>query len=66
MSVAKVIEILAEGDTLEEATEAAVQQASKTIDNIRNVYVKDYRVTVRDGQIDKYRVDAKVTFVVNE
>lgn len=66
MSVAKVIEILAEGDTLEEATEEAVRQASKTIDNIRNVYVNDYRVTVKDGEIDKYRVDAKVTFVVKE
>ena len=30
-SVAKSIELLAEGDTLEEATEAAVEEASKTI-----------------------------------
>lgn len=64
MSVAKVIEILAEGDTLEDATESAVEEASKTVDNIQNVYVDDYRAIVRDGEIQTYRVDAKVTFVV--
>lgn len=64
MSVAKVIEILAEGDTIEAATESAVEEASKTVDNIQNVYVDDYRAIVRDGEIQAYRVDAKVTFVV--
>lgn len=64
MSVAKVIEILAEGDTLEDATESAVEEASKTVDNIQNVYVDDYQAIVRDGEIQKYRVNAKVTFVL--
>lgn len=66
MSVAKVIEILAEGDSIEAATESAVEEASKTVDNIQNVYVDDYRAVVRNGEIQKYRVDAKVTFVLNQ
>jgi len=65
MSVAKVIEILAEGESIEDATESAVEEASKTVDNIQNVYVDDYRAIVRDGEIQKYRVDAKITFVLN-
>jgi hypothetical protein len=64
MSVAKVIEILAEGDTIEDATESAVEEASKTVDNIQNVYVDNYQAIVRDGGIQKYRVNAKVTFVL--
>lgn len=64
MSVAKVIEILAEGDSIEDATESAVAEASKTVDNIQNVYVDDYRAIVRDGKIQKYRIHAKVTFVL--
>ena len=52
--------------TSEAATEAAVRQASKTVDNIQNVYVDDYRAVVRDGEIQKYRVDAKVTFVLRQ
>jgi hypothetical protein len=66
MSVAKVIEILAEGDTIEEATEEAVKQASKTVSDIKNVYVDDYRAVVDNGEITAYRVNAKVTFVVRD
>ena len=64
MSVAKSIEILAEGSTLEDATEEAVRQAAKSVDDIKNVYVDDYRAIVNDGKIEAYRVHAKVTFVV--
>lgn len=63
-SVAKSIELLAEGDTLEAATEAAVEEASKTIANIQNVYVDNYRAVVEDGEIQAYRVHAKITFIL--
>jgi len=65
-SVAKSIELLAEGNTLEAATEAAVEEASKTISNIRNVYVDDYRAIVEEGEVQAYRVHAKITFVLDE
>ncbi len=64
MSVAKTIEILAQGDTLEDATEEAVREASKSVEEIKNVYVDDYRAIVEDGDIQTYRIHAKVTFVV--
>ncbi len=63
-SVAKSIELLAEGDTLEDATEAAVEEASQTISNIQNVYVDNYRAVVEDGEIQAYRVHTKITFVL--
>jgi hypothetical protein len=66
MSVAKSIEILAQGDTLEDATEEVLRQASKTVDNIKNIYVDDYRAIVEDGEIQTYRVHSKVTFVIGE
>ncbi len=66
MSIAKTVEISAEGDTLEHATENLVRQASKTIDNIAEVYVHDYRARVENGQIQMYRVRGKVTFVLED
>ena len=66
MSVAKSIEILAQGDTLEDATEAAVREASKTVSNIKNVYVDAYQAIVEDGEIQTYRVHTKVTYVIRE
>jgi len=66
MSIAKTIEILAQGDTLEEATEEVLREASKTVDNIKNIYVDDYRAIVENGEIQTYRIHSKVTFVISE
>lgn len=66
MSVAKTIEIHAQGDTLEDATEEALREASKSVDNIKNVYVDDYQAIVENGEIQAYRVHSKVTFVLHE
>lgn len=66
MSVAKVIEILAEGESLESAVESAVAEASKSIKNIKHVYVKDFQAHVENNRISHYRVNTKVTFVVDD
>lgn len=66
MSVAKVIEILAEGDTIEAAVESAVSEVSRTVQNIKHVYVKDFQGLVENNRVVRYRVNAKVTFVVGE
>lgn len=64
MSIAKVIEILAEGDTIEAAIESAVSEASTTVREIKHVYVEHIQAIVEDNQIQTYRINAKVTFVV--
>ena len=64
MSLAKVIEVLAEGDTVENAVENAVSEASKTVKNIRSAYVNDVQAIVRDNTVVKYRVNVNLTFVI--
>lgn len=64
MSVAKSIDLIAEGDSLEDATEEAVREATKTVDNIESVYVDNYRAVVENGEVQAYRVHAKVTFIL--
>ncbi len=64
MSLAKVIEVLAEGDSVEGAVENAVAEASKTVKNIRSVYIKDIQAIVRDNAVVKYRVNVNLTFVI--
>lgn len=65
MSVLKVIELLSESDTSwEDATSKAVAKASATLNNVRSAYVHHQTVTVKDGKIDKFRVNLKVTFEV--
>lgn len=63
MGVLKVIEVLSNSSkSWEDATQKAVQQASKTLKNIRSVYVQDQSATVSEGQVDEYRVNLKITF----
>lgn len=65
MSVLKVIEILANSsESWEDATKNAVTHASKSVNNIRSVYVNEQSATVKDGKIDDYRVNVKITFEV--
>lgn len=64
MSLAKVIEVLAEGSTIEAAVESAVSEVSETVRDVRNVYVESFQAVVEDGAVSRYRINAKVTFVV--
>lgn len=66
MSLAKVIEVIAEGDTMEEAVENAVMQASNTVKNIKSVYCENIQGIVSNNRITKYRVNAKITFILEK
>lgn len=65
VSLAKAIEVLSEGSSLEEAVENAVKEASETVRGIENVYVKDFQAIVEDDEVTRYRTNCKVTFVVD-
>ena len=65
MAIHKTIEIMGESDKgWEEATENVVKAASKSVDEIKSVWIKDQSVNVKDGKIEIYRVNCKVTFKV--
>ncbi|GAL65982.1 dodecin family protein [Jejuia pallidilutea] len=65
MAVLKVIEVLANSDkSWEDATKKAVKEASKSVKNIRSVYVKEQSGIVNDGEVTEFRVNVKITFEV--
>ena len=64
MSIAKVIEVLAEGDSIEAAIQSAVSEAADTVRGIKHVHVEGVQAIVQDDEVVKYRVNAKLTFVV--
>jgi flavin-binding protein dodecin len=66
MAVAKVIEITAAStDSFEDAIRQGIAKASETVRNIQAAWVKEQQVKVSDdGSIREYRVDLKVTFVL--
>lgn len=65
MAILKVIELLANSQkSWEDAANMALAQASKSVDNIRSIYINEQSATVSNGKIESYRVNAKITFEV--
>ena len=67
MSVAKVTEIITSSTkSFEDAVQAGVSRADKTLNDITGAWVKDQSVVVEKGKITEYRVVLKVTFVLKD
>jgi flavin-binding protein dodecin len=67
MAVVKVVELLTESDnSWEDAAREAVRRASQTLRNIRSVYVKEFEAVVENDQVTRFRVNCKITFVLEE
>ncbi|MGY5850413.1 dodecin family protein [Salegentibacter sp. F14] len=65
MAIVKVIEIMASSEkSFEDATNNALQEAAKTVKNIKSIYVKDMNGKVEGNRIVSYGVTTKVSFVV--
>ena len=65
MAILKVIEILSESEkSWEDATAKGIKKASESLKGIRSAFVQSQSVTVKDGAVNAYRVNLKVTFEV--
>ncbi|MGB6042764.1 MAG: dodecin family protein [Pirellulales bacterium] len=65
-SVARVTEITASSKkSFEDAVAKGMKRASKTLQDVKGAWIQEQTVTVgKDGDIDEYRVNMKVTFVL--
>lgn len=65
MPMLKVIEVLAQSDkSWEDAAAKAVTQAAKTVRDIKSIYIKEMEATVENGRIAQYRINAKISFLI--
>lgn len=65
MSIVKVIEVISEGNTIDEALHAAVAEASKTLENIKQININHIEGHVEGNKIKKIRINSKISFVVD-
>jgi flavin-binding protein dodecin len=66
MAIAKVIELISEGKSIENALENALKESSKTVKNIKHIYAEGIQAIVNKNKIKTYRINAKVTFIVGK
>ena len=66
MSVAKIIEVNAASKTsMEDAVKVGLRKTAETVKNIKGAWVNEVKVvTDAQGQVQEWRVNLKVTFVV--
>ena len=66
MSIAKVVEITADSSvSFEDAVRSGIAKASETVHNIKGAWIKEQKIMVEDGQIVSFRVDMKLTFIMD-
>jgi len=67
MSVAKIIEISSEStEGFEAAIRDGIAKAGKTLKNIKGAWIQNQQVVVKNQKVATYRVDMKVTFVMED
>ncbi len=66
-SIIKVIEVIAESNEgYDDAVRNAVQEAARTVQGIKSVWVDNLSAKVENNRVVEFRVNAKISFVVNE
>jgi hypothetical protein len=66
MSIAKVIELTSvSSESFEDAVSSGIAKASETLHGITGAWVQDQMVRVADGRVTEYRVNLKVTFLID-
>jgi flavin-binding protein dodecin len=68
MSVAKVTEIMASSTkSFDDAIQIGVARAQKTLKHLKSAWVQNQQIKLNDqGQITEYRVQLKITFLLEE
>ena len=68
MSVAKVTEIIASSPkSFNEALENGISRAHKTLKNLKSAWIESQQVELdNDGRIVQYRVQLKITFLLED
>lgn len=66
MSVAKIIEVNASSKTsMEDAVKAGIKKTSESVKNIKGAWVNEIKVVTDDsGNVTEWRVNLRITFVV--
>ncbi|HVM15148.1 MAG TPA: dodecin family protein [Egibacteraceae bacterium] len=67
MAVARVSEITSTSESsFEDAIKRGLQRATKTLRNVEGAWVKEFEVRMQDNEIKEFKVNLKVTFLLED
>ncbi|GAA4438742.1 hypothetical protein GCM10023188_34530 [Pontibacter saemangeumensis] len=66
MAIVKVIEVIAGSEkSFDDATKNALEEAAKSVKNIKSIYIKEMTAKVENNKIVSFGVNAKISFEVD-
>ncbi len=67
MSIVKCLEVIAQSEkSWEDAAQIALAEVRKTVHGVQSIWVKDLQAIVEGNRITKYRLNAKVSFLIDD
>ncbi|MBW6520492.1 MAG: dodecin family protein [Desulfoarculaceae bacterium] len=67
MTIAKISEISSTSTkSFDDAIQQGIARATKTLRNVKSVWIKEQHVRVENGRPSKYQVNMMVTFVLDD
>ena len=67
LAIHKVIEVISQSNkSWADAAEKAVKDASHTLKGLKSIYIQDMQGIVEKDKIVSYRINAKITFELEE
>ncbi|MBP6352603.1 MAG: dodecin domain-containing protein [Acinetobacter sp.] len=65
MGIAKVVEVNSSSTkSFEDAIQTGIAKVTETVKNVSGAWVNEQKVVVKDNKITEYRVNLKISFVV--
>lgn len=67
MSIASVTEVTSSSTkSFEDALKEGIKRANKTLKNVKGAWVQEQKVIINDGEIVEYRVNMKISFILED
>lgn len=67
MSIARVTNVIAGSEkSFEDAIQQGVARATKTLKNVKGAWVENQKVVIEDNKVVEFRVNMRVSFVLED
>lgn len=65
IAIAKVVEVNSSSSkSFEDAIQTGIAKVTETVKNVQGAWINEQKVVIRDNQIAEYRVNLKISFLV--
>ena len=66
MAIAKVVEVTSSSQkSFEDAIQTGISKVMETVKNVQGAWINEQKVIIQDNKITEYRVNLKISFLVD-